>query len=277
MCLACNKQRRAVFFAARAQRERKTSEATVVMSCTPSLTLSIRRLDNAESSTRSSGSGPLRAMVYQPVHSFSHSDEANHQSTLRPLSSQGRRQAAASDAGIRAVSYDDAYDDSAFIGDERRPPSFHSHDGQHGATTAHGGSGAGLYLGDHAELTYDNILDSTRSGGPRQQYDPAASLVGTRQIYDPDLELRLDPPTPLYVNRRPTSRDWAEDVKDSADFEDSFEAGAGGGGGDNSRIEYEEDEDEHGDPLHSPALSFQGGFGAPPAVSAVAAIRDIFQ
>ncbi|POY76549.1 putative Chitin synthase [Rhodotorula taiwanensis] len=206
-------------------------------------------------------------MVYQPVHSFSHSDEANHQSTLRPLSSQGRRQAAASDAGIRAVSYDDAYDDSAFIGDERRPPSFHSHDGQHGATTAHGGSGAGLYLGDHAELTYDNILDSTRSGGPRQQYDPAASLVGTRQIYDPDLELRLDPPTPLYVNRRPTSRDWAEDVKDSADFEDSFEAGAGGGGGDNSRIEYEEDEDEHGDPLHSPALSFQGGFGAPPATA----------
>lgn len=197
-------------------------------------------------------------MVYQPLHALP--DGASRQSTSRPLSSARDRYTDQTDDGIRAVDYADAYDDTDFIGDDRRPPSFRSHDDRHSAPSGPGGaSGAGLYLGDHAELTYDNILDAASA----VQYDRAPSRAATGQIYDPDLEVRLEPPAPLYITRRPDACDWEEDVKNPADFEESFDAGAGG---DDSRIEHEVAE-EHDDGLHSPALSFQGGFGAPPPVS----------
>lgn len=198
-------------------------------------------------------------MVYQPLHSMP--DAPSRHSTSRPLSSQRDRLGTPNDAGIRAVSYDDAYDDGAFIGDERRPPSFRSHDeDSRAAASSSSAAGAGLYLGDHAELTYDNILDSARA----RQYDPPAlaQAPSMREVHDPDLELHLEPPAPLYPHRRRRvdSHDWEEDVKDLADFEESF---AADGAGDDSKIEYEEEEDG----LHSPALSFHGGFGAPPTVS----------
>ncbi|GAA5864069.1 hypothetical protein JCM3774_006369 [Rhodotorula dairenensis] len=193
-------------------------------------------------------------MVYQPLHALP--DGASRQSTSRPLSSARDPYTDQADSGIRAVDYADASDDADFIGDDRRPPSFRSHDDYHSTPAGAGAAaGAGLYLGDHAELTYDNILDATSA----VQYNRAPSLAATAQVYDPDLEVRLEPPAPLYINRRPDARDWEEDVKDPADFEESFEAGAGGV---DSRIEHEVAEDDDG--LHSPALSFQGGFGAPP-------------
>ncbi|GAA5968593.1 hypothetical protein JCM8115_003796 [Rhodotorula mucilaginosa] len=198
-------------------------------------------------------------MVYQPLHALP--DGATRQSTSRPLSANQDRYTEQTDAGIRVVDYADAYDDADFIGDERRPPSFRSHDDHHHSTSPSGAAGggpagAGLYLGDHAELTYDNILAAACAAA----YDRAPSRGDApRQVYDPDLEVRLDPPAPLYISRRPDSRDWEEDVKDPAEFEQSYDAG---GGGDDSRIEHEITDEDDG--LHSPALSFQGGFGAPP-------------
>lgn len=202
-------------------------------------------------------------MVYQPLHALP--DGATRQSTSRPLSANHERYTEQTDSGIRVVDYADAYDDADFIGDERRPPSFRSHDDHHHHSTspsgaAGGAAGAGLYLGDHAELTYDNILDAASAAA----YDRAPSRgAAPRPVYDPDLEVRLEPPAPLYINRRPDARDWEEDVKDPAEFEQSYDAGAGG---DDSRIEHEIADEDDG--LHSPALSFQGGFGAPPPVSA---------
>lgn len=202
-------------------------------------------------------------MVYQPLHALP--DGATRQSTSRPLSANQDRYTEQTNSGIRAVDYADAYDDADFIGDERRPPSFRSHDDHHHSTSPSGAAGggpagAGLYLGDHAELTYDNILAAASAAA----YDRAPSRGDApRQVYDPDLEVRLEPPAPLYISRRPDSRDWEEDVKDPAEFEQSYDAG---GGGDDSRIEHEIADEDDG--LHSPALSFQGGFGAPPPVSA---------
>ena len=114
--------------------------------------------------------------------------------------------------------------------------------------------GAGLYLGEgDASMTFDAPSRLTRAYDSRQE------------VYDPDLELHLEPPAPLYTRARrragggvarADAREWEEDVKDPAEFEDSFEAG---------REVDAEDGDEHegGD---SPALSFAGGFGAPPTV-----------
>ncbi|GAA6007454.1 uncharacterized protein JCM10292_002411 [Rhodotorula paludigena] len=190
-------------------------------------------------------------MVYTPL-------DAPHQSTYPDSPSRHGQ------SGIRAVAYDshdDGYDNAPFLGSSGvRPPSFHSHD-EHPSSAA---QGAGLYIGDDddaaGELTY-------ATGGARRlprAYD------STREMYDPDLELHLDShgeaggavgrsPVPLYSQAGLRSaRDWEEDVKDPGEFEESFEAGRGGN---------DEGDGDEQDGLHSPAMSYQGGFGAPPTTA----------
>ncbi|BGP33612.1 Chitin synthase, class 3 [Rhodotorula toruloides] len=172
--------------------------------------------------------------------------------------------------GIRPVSYDGAYDDAAFIGDEgaggARPPSFHSHDDERVSGM---NGGAGVYLGEG----YDSgiIYDSVPQTEPLNLRSPPPAPAARRSVYEPDLDLHLDNrgAAPQYPRRRGAAhdeRDWEEDVKNPEDFEDSFEAGEG----DDSRLdEYgghggAGEGEQEDDGLHSPAISFKGGFGAPP-------------
>ncbi|GAA5852276.1 hypothetical protein JCM9279_002486 [Rhodotorula babjevae] len=163
--------------------------------------------------------------------------------------------AAHDSAGIRAVPYD-SDDEAPFIGGQqtRRPPSFRSHDDH--STPAGGASslGAGQYLGERdASMSFEQSARLTRA------------YESHHEIYDPDLELRLEAPAPLYTSARRRAdgeardgarAEWDEDVKDPGEFEDSFEAGR----------ELDVDGEEH-DGADSPALSFAGGFGAPPTTA----------
>ncbi|GAA5898385.1 hypothetical protein JCM6882_000142, partial [Rhodosporidiobolus microsporus] len=185
------------------------------------------------------------------------------------------------DAGIRPVGgdpyagYDDAYDDG-FVNDPAangggprgaRPPSFRSNE-QGG-----GGGGAGLYLGPGAgTMTFESDLDAA-GAGPTQPLRLNQHHQRIQSTYDPDLELHLDSPTPAYSvgggggrrydggNGGGGGDEWREDVKDPADFEESFEASRVLDEGDTLGLDEEGDEE---DGLRSPAASFQGGFGAPP-------------
>ncbi|GAA6038072.1 hypothetical protein JCM8097_007532 [Rhodosporidiobolus ruineniae] len=162
-------------------------------------------------------------------------------------------------------SYDDAYAaEDSFVNDQPgvRPPSFHSHD-QHHHSSAGGGVGearAGLYLGPgEGTMTFSSDLDAAATEPLRPQRHqsytarlPPPSRAGTP--YDPDLELHLTSPAPSYGagGGGRYDDDYAEDVKDPAEFEDSFEAGRGG------------QEEDDGDEGEGSPMSFQGGFGAPP-------------
>ncbi|BGP41655.1 Chitin synthase, class 3 [Rhodotorula kratochvilovae] len=194
-------------------------------------------------------------MPYQPL-GAPDDPSSSHHSTAYPVYDP---HASHDLSDIRAVPYDD-YDDAAFLGDEhdgrRGPPSFHSHDDSRAGGAA--SPGAGLYLGEgDASMTFGTEGEGSRL---TRAYD------STHEVYDPDLELRLEPPAPLYSRgggaRRVThgprdGRDWEEDVKDPGEFEESFEAGRVG----------EDDDDDEEDGLRSPAVSFKGGFGAPPTTA----------
>jgi hypothetical protein len=91
-------------------------------------------------------------------------------------------------------------------------------------------------------------------------YRPPSSALRTQTPYAPDLDLHLTSPAPLYSSpglshRRGRYDDYGEDVKDPGEFEESFEAGRGEDDGDS----------DAGQGFDTP-MSFQGGFGAPPAV-----------
>ena len=148
----------------------------------------------------------------------------------------------------------DVYDE--YRGTER-PPSFQSTNNQAGGT----------FLGDLADD------DSYASLPPQRRYEARSQV---------DLDLRLDdeeetvPKYPRSQLGNQVYRDL-EDVKRAGEFEDSFEGdgeisyGSEGLRRRGTRMREESDivdEEEGGadeDP-NSPAISFKGGFGAPPTV-----------
>ncbi|GAA6062856.1 hypothetical protein JCM10212_006109 [Sporobolomyces blumeae] len=163
--------------------------------------------------------------------------------------------------------YDYAYSSAYGQGDEvygeytaghgrDRPPSFVS--GEGGSTGP-----AGVFLGHD-----DDGDDSYRTLPPVGRYE-------ARSTVDLDLHLQADDPVPRYPRNVVAGNGYEdlEDVKRPQDFEDSFE-----GDGDISyfderrdatprrrRVREGSDEiDEEEEDLQSPALSFKGGFGAPP-------------
>ena len=193
-------------------------------------------------------------MPYRPL-DFAEGDSPDpHHHSTPAYPAYDPPSAAHESAGIRAVPYD-SDDEAPFIGSQpsRRPPSFRSHDGH---STPAGGAvshGAGQYLGERdASMSFEQSARLTRA------------YESHHEMYDPDLELRLEPPAPLYTSARRRAdgearegarTEWDEDVKDPGEFEDSFEAGR--------EVDFDGEEHEGAD---SPALSFAGGFGAPPTV-----------
>ncbi|GAA5991239.1 hypothetical protein JCM11641_004030 [Rhodosporidiobolus odoratus] len=150
-------------------------------------------------------------------------------------------------------SYDDAYGrDDSFVNDEPqsgRPPSFPGEQPGQGGGNA---SGAGLYLGGQGVMTYESDI----GGVMRDTFRPQSQL--RHEIHDPDMEVHLESPTPRYspgLRGAGEYDDYGEEVKDPADFEESFEAARG-----------EEEEHDGSDITGSPA-TFQGGFGAPPVTA----------
>jgi hypothetical protein len=163
-------------------------------------------------------------------------------------------------------SYEDTYggDDNgagAFVGSGREGQllSFRSNE-----------EGRGIYMGSQGERDdgegYDSDISlSAANTQPLQPhrhspYRPPPSTLRTQTPYEPDLDLHLTSPAPLYSSpglsqRRGRYDDYGEDVKDPGEFEESFEAGRGGDDGDS----------DAGQGFDTP-MSFQGGFGAPPAV-----------
>ncbi|BGP17939.1 hypothetical protein JCM10213_003947 [Rhodosporidiobolus nylandii] len=187
-----------------------------------------------------------------PYYPLPHSQSSAY-AGVAPSDNNPSSHPASSSAGIRAVEEDYQPYDESWTGDDSfvndgRPPSF---------STGEGAGGAGLYLGGQGDETYDSDLGAAlRETEPLRVRPQARSEPYTS--YDPDLELHLDSPTPLYSPGMQGGRqrydDYREDVKDPGEFEDSFEAGGGA------------DEDEENEGEGSP-VSFQGGFGAPPATA----------
>lgn len=197
-------------------------------------------------------------MPYYPHPQLSHSAYGRSTSPYDPHSS--------ADAAIRLVNDYPAYDDS-YGGDEAgqgefvnsrgggRPPSFRSH--QQGGQQ----SGEGVYLGGDEEGYESEISPATAPLQPHRHYSAYPSSAAAQTPYEPDLDLHLPSPAPLYSaggNTGGRYDDYEEDVKDSGEFEESFEAGRGGD-------DNEDEGEDRGQGFDSP-LSFQGGFGAPPAV-----------
>ncbi|CEQ40167.1 SPOSA6832_01759 [Sporobolomyces salmonicolor] len=168
------------------------------------------------------------------------------------------------DDGIRSVptpgdydyGYAGAYDDpedvyGGYGGGGERPPSFHSGEGG-GA-----GAGAGVFLGA------DDMDDSYRDLSQTTRYE-------ARSTVDLDLHLPTTSPAPRYAAAGGVYEDL-EDVKRPEDFEESFEAEGNVGEYFGLRDQRGErvggDDDEESaaeDGVQSPAISFKGGFGAPP-------------
>ncbi|GAA5888502.1 hypothetical protein JCM5296_000654 [Sporobolomyces johnsonii] len=165
------------------------------------------------------------------------------------------------DDGIRSVptsgdydyGYAGAYSDGEDVyggyGGGERPPSFSSGEG--------GGAGAGVFLGA------DDMDDSYRDLSQPTRYE-------ARSTVDLDLHLPTTSPAPRYAAGGGVYEDL-EDVKRPEDFEESFEAEGDAGDYFGSRNPRGErvggDDDAEGDAedgVQSPAISFKGGFGAPP-------------
>ncbi|GAA6023247.1 hypothetical protein JCM10207_005221 [Rhodosporidiobolus poonsookiae] len=195
-------------------------------------------------------------MVYDPLASTYSSYQLPTPSDSHSTSARYDTASPSAYDGIRPIDSYTPYDsaggddypgDDSFINDQR-PPSFHSDE--------HGSGPAGVF---RPSETYASDLNEVAQTAPlrlpsmahRTQHQRGAS-------YDPDLELHLDSsPAPVYSRvggRHGREDDYREDVKDPGEFEESFEAGRG-------------DEEDGDGPLHSPALSYHGEFGTPPAAA----------
>lgn len=157
--------------------------------------------------------------------------------------------------------YDDYRGSHGGGGGGERPPSFRSTTNDPEPPRG----GAGVFLG-----LEEGDNDSYRTLPPSQSQYRARSDV------DLDLHLESDSrgPAPRYATGGGVYEDL-EDVKRPGDFEDSFEGDQSYVGHGRTARRREEsdivDEDEDDNvmrDLDSPTLSYKGGFGAPPTVSA---------
>ncbi|GAA5915714.1 chitin synthase CHS2 [Sporobolomyces salmoneus] len=205
---------------------------------------------------------PARARGYSSSHSTTF-DPSNPDIRSIPTPSHDY------DYGYSTTGYQDThepYDDYRAGGE--RPPSFRSttHDQPPSEPGGVGGGGAGVFLGESD--TYATLPASQSRYQARSQVDLDLHLDSTTTGLDP---------APRYAGGG--VYEDLEDVKRLGEFEDSFE-------GDTSYVsqnqetrrtrrrreesdivDEEDDEDNIMRDLDSPALSYKGGFGAPPTTA----------
>lgn len=165
--------------------------------------------------------------------------------------------------GIRSVQRA-AYDAPDVLDD--RPPSFHSSDlPHHTADAVSHGSAVHHGVTQPVRFAEDDVDDRDHDGFRRVPLQPDQY----RARSDADLELRLNsayldatpaPSRPAFSERAGTYTPMHDDSGDEEHFEDSFEGDAEW----DEKRQYDGEQQVGGGGLASPAVSFAGGFGAPP-------------